>query len=131
VTAKAESGLVGFVFGVTLLSTIVWWSRLLTPVPKKMSAERPGRTFAVIELVVRRPWRRRGIARRMHDLLLRDRPEERATLTARPDAYAAQAAYATWGWRKVAQKTNPLPGDPVYDILIKPLKAGTDRPDGP
>ena len=85
----------------------------------------------VSKLAVRRPWRRRGIARRMHDLLLRDRPEERATLTARPDAYAAQAAYATWGWRKVAQKTNPLPGDPVYDILIKPLKAGTDPPDGP
>src|SRR5207247_382999 len=107
-----------------LLPTSPWWNRLLTPLPPEMSKEWPGRTFAVVELVVRRPWRRRGVAQRMHDNLLADRPEERATLTVRPDAQAAQAAYAKWRWRKVAQKTNPLPGDPVYDILIKPLKSG-------
>jgi hypothetical protein len=63
----------------------------------------------------------------MHDMLLSDRPEERATLTARPDASAAQTAYARWGWRKVAEKTNPLPGNPVYDILIKPLTGDGDE----
>jgi ribosomal protein S18 acetylase RimI-like enzyme len=98
---------------------------LLTPVPEEMSRERRGRTFAIVELVVRTPWRRRGVARRMHDMLLSDRPEERATLTVRPDADAAQASYAKWGWRKVAQKTNPLPGNPVYDILIRPLEDET------
>ena len=129
VTAHSEPELVGFVFGVTLLPTTGWWSRLLTPAPKGMSEERPGRTFAVVELVVRIPWRRRGVAWKMHDMLLSDRPEERATLTARPDAYAAQAAYAKWGWQKVVQKTNPLPGNPVYDILTKPLKGGAERLD--
>jgi hypothetical protein len=33
----------------------------------------------------------------MHDLLLKDRKEERATLTVLPQADAAQAAYARWG----------------------------------
>jgi ribosomal protein S18 acetylase RimI-like enzyme len=129
VTAHSESELVGFVFGVTQLPTTAWWSRLLTSVPEEVSEERLGRTFAVVELVVRIPWRRRGVAWRMHDMLLSHRPEERATLTVRPDAYAAQAAYAKWGWHKVAQKTNPLPGNPVYDILIKPLKGGAERLD--
>jgi ribosomal protein S18 acetylase RimI-like enzyme len=127
VTAHSQSTLVGFVFGVTLLPTTAWWTRLLTPVTEEMSEERPGRTFAIVELVVRRPWRRRGVARRMHDMLLSDRPEERATLTARPDASPAQTAYARWGWRKVAEKTNPLPGNPVYDILIKPLTGDGDE----
>ncbi|MGH4014722.1 MAG: hypothetical protein ACRDSL_12510 [Pseudonocardiaceae bacterium] len=51
----------------------------------------------------------------------RDRPEERATLTVMPAATAAQAAYAKWGWRKVAQKRNPLPGSPIFDVLVKEL----------
>jgi hypothetical protein len=59
----------------------------------------------------------------MHDMLLRDRPEQRATLTVRPDALPAQQAYATWGWRTVARKRNPLPGSPVFDVLIRELKA--------
>ncbi len=126
VTAHAGSELIGFVFGVPLLPTTTWWSRLLAPIPREVSEEWPGRTFAVIELVVRIPWRRRGVARRLHDMLLSGRREERASLTARPEAEAAQTAYANWGWRKVGQKTNPLPGDPVYDILIKPLQQHLD-----
>jgi len=40
-----------------------------------------------------------------------------------PAALSAQQAYAKWGWRTVAQKRNPLPGSPVFDVLIKELKA--------
>jgi hypothetical protein len=39
-----------------------------------------------------------------------------------PAAASAQAAYATWGWRKVAQKRNPLPGSPIFDVMIKDLR---------
>ena len=53
----------------------------------------------------------------MHDMLLRDRPEQRATLTVLPAALPARQAYAKWGWRTVAQKCNPLPGSPVFDVL--------------
>jgi hypothetical protein len=58
----------------------------------------------------------------MHDLLLADRPEERATLTVLPAATPAQCAYAKWGWRRVAQKRNPLPGSPVFDVMVKELE---------
>jgi hypothetical protein len=57
----------------------------------------------------------------MHDLLLHDRPEERATLTVLPAAAPAQAAYRKWGWHRVAQKRNPLPGSPLFDVLLKQL----------
>jgi hypothetical protein len=57
----------------------------------------------------------------MHYMLLADRREERATLAAHPEADAAQAAYARWGYRKVTQVVNQLPGNPVYDLLVKPL----------
>ena len=61
----------------------------------------------------------------MHDLLLKGRPEERATLTVLPAASAAQAAYRKWGWRKVAQKRNPLPGSPLFDVMLRNLAQRT------
>jgi ribosomal protein S18 acetylase RimI-like enzyme len=113
--------LAGFAFGVTLQPSTPWWNNLTTPLPPEVTTERPGRTFAVVELLVRPRWRRQHIAQGMHDLLLKDRPEERATLTVLPEAAPAQAAYRKWGWRKVAQKRNPLPGSPLFDVLVKQL----------
>lgn len=112
---------VGFVFGFTLPPTTSWWQNLLTDVDASVTTERIGRTFALIELLVCRQWRRQGIATKMHDMLLRGRPEERATLTALPAAEAAQRAYAKWGWHKVARKHNPLPDSPLFDVLVKDL----------
>jgi hypothetical protein len=57
----------------------------------------------------------------MHDLLLHARPEERAILTALPTAVPAQEAYRTWGWRKIAQRHNPLPGSPLFDVLVREI----------
>lgn len=119
VEARHGAELVGCCFGVTLQPSTPWWRNLLDPVPAEITQERPGRTFAVVELLVRKPWRRQHIARTVHDLLLNGRPEERATLTVLPAAILAQTAYAQWGWHKVAQKRNPLPGSPVFDVLVK------------
>ena len=121
--ARCGADLAGYCFGVTLQPSTPWWQHLLTPVPEELTTERPGRTLAVVELLVRPPWRRRHIAQTMHDMLLRNRPEQRATLTVLPAALPAQQAYAKWGWRAVAQKRNPLPGSPVFDVLIKELTA--------
>ncbi len=123
--AEARDGpdLAGFAFGVTLQPSTPWWHHLTTPLPAAITTERPGRTFALVELLVRARWRRRGTAQAMHDLLLKDRPEERATLTVLPAATPAQAAYRRWGWQKVAQKRNPLPGSPLFDVLVKRLTA--------
>ncbi len=107
VEARDGTGLAGLAFGVTLQPSTPWWNNLTAPLPAGITTENPGRTFALVELLVRPRWRRQGTARAMHDLLLKDRPEERATLTVLPAASSAQAAYRTWGWRKVAQKTQP------------------------
>jgi hypothetical protein len=119
--ARQGTDLAGYCFGVTLQPTTPWWQHLLTPLPEEITTERPGRTLAVVELLVRARRRRQHIGQTLHDMLLRDRPEERATLTVLPAATAAQRAYATWGWHAVAQKRNPLPGSPVFDVLIKEL----------
>ena len=121
VVARDGPDLVGFALGVTLLPSTPWWHNLTTPLPPEITTERPGRTLALVELLVRAPWRRQGIAQAMHDLLLKNRDEERATLTVLPAATPAQAAYQKWGWQKVAQKRNPLPGSPLFDVLIKQL----------
>lgn len=121
VEARDGSDLAGFTFGVTLQPATTWWHNLTTPLPPEVTAERPGRTFALVEMLVRAPWRRQHLAQGMHDLLLKDRTEERATLTVLPAATPAQAAYRKWGWRKVAQKNNPLPGSPLFDVLVRQL----------
>ena len=75
------------------------------------------------DLLVRASWRRQGIGRALHDLLLADRPEERATLTVLPAAAPAQTALARWGWRKAARARGSGPGSSVSDVLIIPLPA--------
>ncbi len=59
---------VGFAYGFCLPPETGWWRNLLTLAPAEFTAEDGQRTFAVIELAVRRPWRRQGmgIARRLH-----------------------------------------------------------------
>lgn len=128
VEARCGRELVGIAFGVTLQPTTPWWQHMLTQLPEDITEERPGRTFALVELLVRRPWRRQHVAQTMYELLLTDRPEERATLTVLPAAEPAQRAYAKWGWRTVAQKRNPLPGSPVFDVLVKTLSRTAVRP---
>lgn len=122
VTAGEHGHLVGFGFGVTLQPTTPWWRNLLTPLPDDLTAERPGRTWALVELLVRAPWRRRHVAQTIHDTLLAGRSEERATLTVLPAARPALAAYRTWGWTQVGQKRNPLPGAPIFAVMLKGLR---------
>jgi GNAT superfamily N-acetyltransferase len=123
VLAVARHGgyLVGYASGVTLRPSTSWWRDLTTPVPEDVSAEYPGRTFALGDLLVRASWRRQGIGQALHDLILAARPEERATLTVLPAAVPAQNAFAKWGWRKVARTR--LPGAPVADVLVTSLPA--------
>jgi len=76
---------------------------VLDDVPPELLAETGERTFAVIELAVRAGHRRQGIGRSVLDALLADRSEERAALLVRPEADAAQAAYARWGWHRIGR----------------------------
>jgi hypothetical protein len=124
--AEARHGeyLVGYALGMPLRPSTSWWRHLTTPLPDDLITEHPGRTFALAELLVRAPWRRQGIGRDLHDLILAGRAEERATLTVRPAAVPAQGAFQAWGWRKVARTREPEPDAPLLDILLKPLGGG-------
>jgi GNAT superfamily N-acetyltransferase len=128
--AAARNGgyLVGYAAGMPLRPSTSWWRNLTTPVPDEVTAEHRGRTFALTELLVRASWRRQGIGRTLHDLLLTDRPEERATLIVLPTAIPALTAFQSWGWRKVARTRDPGPGSPVCDVLVTSLPAITISP---
>jgi ribosomal protein S18 acetylase RimI-like enzyme len=125
VLAEARHGgyLVGYAFGMPMRPSTSWWRHLTTPLPDEITAERPGRTFALAELLVRASWRRQGIAETLHDLILANRPEERATLTVLPTATPAQRAFRKWGWRKVARTRDAEPGSPTADVLVLALPA--------
>jgi GNAT superfamily N-acetyltransferase len=126
VLAEARHGgyLVGYAAGMPLRPSTSWWRDLTAPLPDAVTAEHTGRTFAVVDLLVRASWRRQGIGQTLHDLLLSDRAEERATATVRPAAVPAQNAFRKWGWRKVARTRNPGPGSPVSDVLVTTLPGG-------
>ena len=132
VLAEARRGgyLVGYAAGFPLRPSTSWWRHLTTPLPDDVTAEPPGRTFAVVDLLVRASWRRQGIGAALHGLVLATRPEERATLTVAPSAGPAQHALRAWGWRKVARTRDPAPGSPVADVLLTPLPPATPLPPG-
>ena len=125
VLAEARHGdyLVGFAAGMPLRPSTSWWQYLTAPLPAEVTTEYPGRTFALTELLVRAPWRRQGAAGSLHDLILDGRPEERATLTVLPGATAAQKAFRTWGWTRIARTRGPQDGSPVLDVLVIALPA--------
>jgi GNAT superfamily N-acetyltransferase len=124
--AEARSGgyLAGFAAGMPLRPSTSWWREVTVPLPAAVTAEYPGRTFALTALLVRASWRRQGIGRALHDLILDGRGEERATLTLLPGAAAAQHAFRNWNWQKVARTRGPGPGAPVLDVLVLTLPAG-------
>jgi GNAT superfamily N-acetyltransferase len=127
--AEARHGgfLVGYATGMPLRPSTSWWRQLTTALPAAVTTEHPGRTFAVTELLVRASWRRQGIGRDLHDLLLADRAEERATLTLPPAAGPAQHALRSWGWRKVARTRGDEADPAVLDLLLLSLAGRSGR----
>jgi GNAT superfamily N-acetyltransferase len=114
--------LVGYACGMPLRPSTDWWRALTTALPPQVTAEHEGRTFAVLDVLVRASWRRQGIAGTLHDLVLAGRPEERATAAVPLAAVPAQSAFRNWGWRKAGRRQ-----DPRADILLLDLtgRAGT------
>jgi ribosomal protein S18 acetylase RimI-like enzyme len=118
VTATVGEDLVGYIYGFPLPPGTGWWRGIQEPVPAGFTDEDGKRTFAISELMVASAWRRRGIARALHDELLRGRAEERATLLADPGNASAQAAYRTWGWQKVTKLRPNWEHAPTFDVLV-------------
>ncbi|MGW0731324.1 GNAT family N-acetyltransferase [Streptomyces sp. NPDC002851] len=111
---------VGIAYGHPLSPATDWWDRLTTPVPDELRREDGRRTFGLMEFAVRAPWRRLGVARRLHEAVLVGGAEERVLLNARPDVEAAQAAYRSWGYRKVGE-AHPWEGADLHDVMVLDL----------
>lgn len=121
VVARAAGELVGFAFGYTLQPDTQWWIGLVPAPGEDFEAETGARTFVLSEIEVRHAWQGSGVGRRLHDALLGDRREERATLATGPNA-AAQTVYLNWGWQSVGR----VPGTDgdyysAYDLFVLPL----------
>lgn len=119
---------VGFAYGFRLPPDTGWWRNLLRPPPAAFTAEDGQHTFAVVELAVRRPWRRQGVARRLHAALLAGLAVERVTLTVRPEPEAApaRAAYESWGYRNLGE-SQPGSSAPVYEAMVLRLRPADDQ----
>ncbi|KAB7833070.1 GNAT family N-acetyltransferase [Streptomyces mobaraensis] len=112
---------VGMAFGHPLGPTTGWWDQLTEPVCQDMRREDGRRTFGLMELAVRGPWRRQGVARRLHEALLVNAEAERVLLNVHPGSRAAQTAYRAWGYRKVGQ-ARPWEGAELHDVMLLDLK---------
>lgn len=110
----------GFAFGRPLPADTKWWDGMLTDVPADVTKEWPGRSFGINEIAVLPAWRRRGLAKVMHDELLDGADVERAVLLVRPEAEPARAAYTRWGYQRVGP-IRPYEDAPVYDAMILDL----------
>ncbi len=123
VTAHTSAGqLAGFGYGYALRPDTRWWQNFLRPLPDDLTEEWPRRTFALIDLAVAEDRRGHGLGRRLTEILLASRPEQRATLSVQPTATDTQAFYVHLGWRHVGRKEMP-PGtvSPLFDIYVREL----------
>ncbi|BAU85384.1 acetyltransferase [Streptomyces laurentii] len=112
---------VGMTYGYPLGPDTRWWDQLTRPVSEDVRREDGRRTFGLMELAVRGPWRGQGIARRLHETLLDCTDAERVLLNVHPDSKAAVAAYRAWGYRKIGE-ARPWADADLYDVMVLDLR---------
>ncbi|MFJ6849816.1 GNAT family N-acetyltransferase [Streptomyces sp. NPDC091271] len=123
VLARCEDGEpVGMAYGFTLGPGTGWWDELTEPVPEDMRREDGHRTFGLMELAVRGPWRGQGVARRLHGTLLDGVDAERVLLNVHPGSAAASAAYRAWGYRKVGEARPWGESADLHDVMLLALR---------
>jgi GNAT superfamily N-acetyltransferase len=121
IVASHQDRWVGQAWGWPLDAHSRWWNGLETDAGPDLTREDGRRTFALSEIMVDQDHTGAGIAHALHDLLLADRPEERATLLVNPTNAPARAAYLRWGWTPVGTLRPAWPGAAQLDVLIRPL----------
>ncbi|NUS89005.1 MAG: N-acetyltransferase [Streptomyces sp.] len=123
VLGYAEGEPVGFAFGVPLAADTRWWSSMKNPLPEAYTEENGVRTLGLNEIVVRKPWRGRGVARRIHDELISGRPQERVTLLVNPKHGDGKlkAVYEAWGYEQIGTQ-QPFSDSPVYAVMMRPVR---------
>lgn len=107
---------IGYAYGSSLSAGSGWWSSVDQPLDPAFTEETGRRTFALFELMIRRPWRGRGLARWVHDELVDARHEERVSLGVECDHPKVKSLYERWGYQSVG-KEQPLPDAPLYYLM--------------
>jgi len=125
VTGHLDGTLVGYAFGSVLSADTGWWRGVQAIDNADVTRETGDRTFAFRELLVRKVVQGRGFGHQLHDFLLADRPEERATLLVRADN-PARSLYLRWGWSGVGY-LQPYPDSPRFESMVKQLRNGPAR----
>ncbi|MFE4632989.1 GNAT family N-acetyltransferase [Streptomyces sp. NPDC056773] len=116
---------VGMAYGWPLPPDTVWWDELTEPVPDDLRREDGHRTFGLMELAVRGPWRGQGIARRLHTALLDGLDgigAERVLLNVHPEGRAASSAYRAWGYRKIGEARPWGGAADLNDVMLLDLR---------
>ena len=126
VVAEYGGQAIGCVYGHQLSPGTKWWDGAVEPLPDEVTVEQDGRTFAVIDMMVRKEWRRQGVAQALHGHLLVERTEERATLLVDPLNEPAKKAYAKWGY-EVVGRIQPFANSPRFEAMVKVLGRGRWR----
>ncbi|MFE6747669.1 GNAT family N-acetyltransferase [Kitasatospora purpeofusca] len=116
---------VGMAYGYPLSANTSRWDTLTHNVPDELRHEDGNRTFGLFELAVRPGWRRLGAATLMHRALVDGLDQARMMLNTRPEAVAAQAAYLSWGYRRVGSAI-PWEGAARHDVMILDLTGTSD-----
>lgn len=109
---------VGYAYGAPLAADTRWWGGLLTDVPQSAIAETGTRTYALSELMVRAPWRKTGVSRHLHDTLLQERDEERATLLVDQRHPKVRTLYETWGWKTLGDLRPRQKHAPLFHAML-------------
>ncbi|MFE7129987.1 GNAT family N-acetyltransferase [Streptomyces sp. NPDC057638] len=104
----------GFIYGAPLSHGSEWWRGHTVPDGPDTT------TYAVSELAVRPPWRKTGLARRLHEALLADRSESLAVLTALADTPKLHQLYADWKYTKVGERRF-FPDSPTFVVMLRSL----------
>ena len=117
----------GYIFGSPLMRGSLWWSSMRQPQPDEFTQETGSRTFPVQEVLVREAFRSTagaGTSRLLHETLLAERDEERATLLVDPTRSEGRlkAVYESWGYRDIGDQQQ-FDESPVFATMLRdPLR---------
>ncbi|MFI5733980.1 hypothetical protein ACIA49_27950 [Kribbella sp. NPDC051587] len=118
VVAYSDGFPVGYAYANTIEHGDRYWERT-NPPPSDRHTDGP--VAALKEIGVRRPWRKTGTARRIHDALLARRVEPFVTLMVNPVAGDGKvyALYESWAYEEIGQ-SQPSPSSPLLKVMIRP-----------
>ncbi|MEV8313396.1 GNAT family N-acetyltransferase [Streptomyces sp. NPDC059900] len=94
-----------------------WWTRVKPQLDEGVTG---ASTVGIKEMMVIEPYRRRGIAKLIHDELLSQRDEPQVSLMVSPTNQdgRVQALYSKWGY-EVVGRSQPSPDSPPLTVMIR------------